>query len=1112
MVDWQGREQSSNIEDRRGDPPAIVAPRPVFSDFTANTKTPTAAEIEAYTKAHQEWLASPNAPVMPQGDRRRRPDVELVPNDTFESMFPASGGSGGFSFTAQAGLSDAEIEALTYTLLGEAEGEGAEGMIAVANVIRNRANSGLYRTSSPYEIAIQKGQFTTNDPVKGNQPATRLRNPPGSKLYNVARQIALETFVAGTMPDLTAGAISYHSDSVMPYWAPAATTSYGTKKIGDHVFYARIAPELIAPTPLPRPTRFASLGNTGTIAPLIPAAGNDALEAIDKAIQQSQATNVAKLTYANFGARNQPVSDVLEREIQIGVTSVYGAGYRVEIMSGTGAYGTARHRDEEHGYAADVWIYGPDGHRLTAEEMRPMGQHWLANKVGSVGMPQPGDGNSLHLDLIGGKGPAARPLGRKEGIQWTYPPGGKKLPTTAPEYVVAPDAVKSAMTYVGIPRQRPNFDRAGKSSGQMIDELRIETAYQKAPPQSRSGLLEPGNIELDSRPVVANKDGTVSTEQSISFEEDGKEVLIPTIINGKKVSDEEAIEHYHETGEHLGKFSSPEAANAAAEGIHKRQEKRVDTAPVIRITELPPRRPETVKEAPKEAPKVVAPIQTATLPSGKVIEVGRIYTVNGRDYIGSVDAGGVGALKEAPAGFIVDEAGANSIAGEAVREGVRKEVGKGIKLAVAAAPGLAQGALDGVVDLAGDIGGMFGGLFGGGEAKPTGGERIDNLILSYTSGSALGVKKSASGTINVINKAPDVPASRPAPNPQGSIQQTRDAYRYIRNPLNPAPEGVEADGTVDGQAGAKGEAEVTLTPSRARAEATVSSPTRVPAAAVSLTPSKVKATATVASPKIVPAAVTEVQYKAPPKKAPVLAPVRATKSVEQIGREADNARLNGYRAIQEMGPRTPTVKPPVLKPVVTKPNVPTQAQLQAMRDVTGVATKSPVKAVGVVTGNLGASMNASTTLTVSKVKAKGGGTGMGAPVAKLGGDVKVKTLSIEGSKAAGSSGTMMTYAGEISLPAKKIVPVKVVPARRPATVVPVAAIPVRRPEMRKGAPVDTSKMRFDAATGQFVAIPAAANSNAPQLATEWQQDRFQWTENTYVPVAISGSTRWQTGY
>ena len=81
-----------------------------------------------------------------------------------------------------------------------------------------------------------------------------------------------------------------------------------------------------------------------------------------------------------------------------------------------------------------------------------------------------------------------------------------------------------------------------------------------------------GNIDLNNRPVVKNNDGSISTVRSISFEEDGKEVLIPTVINGKIVSDEEAIEHYHKTGEYLGKFNSVEEANAYAEQLHNEQE------------------------------------------------------------------------------------------------------------------------------------------------------------------------------------------------------------------------------------------------------------------------------------------------------------------------------------------------------------------------------------------------------------------------------------------------------------------------------------------------------------------------------------------------------------
>lgn len=81
-----------------------------------------------------------------------------------------------------------------------------------------------------------------------------------------------------------------------------------------------------------------------------------------------------------------------------------------------------------------------------------------------------------------------------------------------------------------------------------------------------------GNIDLDNRPVVVWEDGSFSTELSISVEFDGLEVLLPTIINGKPISVEEAIEHYFETGEHLGKFSSIEECEAYAVELHLRQQ------------------------------------------------------------------------------------------------------------------------------------------------------------------------------------------------------------------------------------------------------------------------------------------------------------------------------------------------------------------------------------------------------------------------------------------------------------------------------------------------------------------------------------------------------------
>ena len=59
----------------------------------------------------------------------------------------------------------------------------------------------------------------------------------------------------------------------------------------------------------------------------------------------------------------------------------------------------------------------------------------------------------------------------------------------------------------------------------------------------------------------------------MSFNEDGNEVLVPTVSDESKLlSTEEAIDLYRRTGKHLGKFSSPEAATAYAEKLHKDQE------------------------------------------------------------------------------------------------------------------------------------------------------------------------------------------------------------------------------------------------------------------------------------------------------------------------------------------------------------------------------------------------------------------------------------------------------------------------------------------------------------------------------------------------------------
>jgi len=85
------------------------------------------------------------------------------------------------------------------------------------------------------------------------------------------------------------------------------------------------------------------------------------------------------------------------------------------------------------------------------------------------------------------------------------------------------------------------------------------------------GLVEPGNIPLVGRPLIDMGKGQVGSEYSVSFTQDGKEVLVPTIFDGKTHTPQEAWQHYLDTGQHMGKYDNPQDADAAATLIHQRE-------------------------------------------------------------------------------------------------------------------------------------------------------------------------------------------------------------------------------------------------------------------------------------------------------------------------------------------------------------------------------------------------------------------------------------------------------------------------------------------------------------------------------------------------------------
>lgn len=91
----------------------------------------------------------------------------------------------------------------------------------------------------------------------------------------------------------------------------------------------------------------------------------------------------------------------------------------------------------------------------------------------------------------------------------------------------------------------------------------------------RTGVTEPGNLDPYNRPIYKHpNDSGYGTTESFSgeFDEDGREILIPRIVNGQRLSEQEAIDHYRKTKEHFGKFAAWQDADKYAESLHNSQD------------------------------------------------------------------------------------------------------------------------------------------------------------------------------------------------------------------------------------------------------------------------------------------------------------------------------------------------------------------------------------------------------------------------------------------------------------------------------------------------------------------------------------------------------------
>lgn len=190
------------------------------------------------------------------------PQVAASPSFAFSAPAPLSG-------QAATESREAALACMSQAIVYEAGNEPLEGQQAVAQVILNRARSGLF-PRSVCGVIYQGAERRTGCQFTFTCDGSLRRAMP-ARMFAAAQQVA-QSALDGLLPDRVGSATHYHAFYVSPYWAP---TLERVGRIGAHIFYSGRGPgaairplaSLAALPPSARPTASGPAAPSVLLAP-----------------------------------------------------------------------------------------------------------------------------------------------------------------------------------------------------------------------------------------------------------------------------------------------------------------------------------------------------------------------------------------------------------------------------------------------------------------------------------------------------------------------------------------------------------------------------------------------------------------------------------------------------------------------------------------------------------------------------------------------------------------------------------------------------------------------------------------------------------------------------